>query len=202
MTTDVLNWNSGHLIDARWALWELDRPQKKDVAQTLLFTRGAIVHSASAACASASCKLWTAAAGVHLLLCFQPPIETCCLTTTLFIVGQRSLHWTTRRLTLWLTTGRLTSPARGHQLRLVAGGHRPGVEVRPELLTLVPDPASLFSVGSGLELRRRIPCREQWMSNYSVWLNQELCPALCWPPGPCSGLLLLATHQSAWGHAH
>lgn len=53
--------------------------------------------------------------------------------------------------------------------RLVARGHSAGVEVSPGLLTLAPDPGSLYPlwVRSGAQ-RTEIACREQGMSNYSA----------------------------------
>lgn len=172
-------------------------------ANIIVYQHRAIVHSASAAYAPATCKMKTAAAGVHLLLCFQPPIETCCLTTSLFIAGQRSLHQTTGRLTLWLTTGSLTSPARG-QISLGWWPGGTGLVWRSEqscwLWYLTRPHSSLW--GQARSSENGSPAESSGWATIQWGWTRSCIPLCAWPPGPCSGLPLLDAHQSARGHAH
>lgn len=201
MKTDVLNSISGHLIDARWALWALDWPQERDLAQTLLFTSAEPLlvqrlsltyqHPAKLDCSGRGATI------PSLSWLLQPP----------WLDHKPFYHWSATATITLQENDPLTHNREPHQAwagsgqwRLVVGGHSSGVEAGLGLLTLGCDPGLLPSHGVRPgACKTEGSCSDQGMSSYSAWVNQELCPAQHWPPGAeqvsQARLLLLATDQ-------
>lgn len=176
MKTDVLNSISGHLIDARWALWALDWPQERDLAQTLLFTiaepllvlRLLLMHQHPA-------KLDCRGRGAAIPSLSQPLCLRWLDHKLLFIILQQSLQWPSRRLTPWLTTGGPAMPEPGQS----SGGWQSegsALVCRPvqgcwlRVLTLACSPP----VGSCLDLRRpRSPAENRgWAAIHWSWTRR------------------------------
>lgn len=188
----MLNSNSGHLIDARWALWERDWPQERDPAQTLLFTSAEPLslrrlsptyqHPAKLDCSGRGAAL------TSLSWLLRPPLvwpKSFCRWSAKTSYNDSSGDWppdSPREAPPGLSQVR-SGESGGWRAQRWCGGQYGVVDCgcwpRPAPPPRGVRPGARKTKGS---------CREQGMSSHSVWLHREPRPAQHSPPGgPGSG---------------